>query len=76
VASKEYQVFIAPLKEKYPNAFNNTEDTPNVGENFINIREKCSLVSSIGTHLGGRFLIHGQWFLVRIPAAHIVRLLI
>jgi hypothetical protein len=38
VASKEYQVFIAPLKEKYPNAFNNTEDTPNVGENFINIR--------------------------------------
>ncbi|VVH59955.1 hypothetical protein BSPCLSOX_1237, partial [uncultured Gammaproteobacteria bacterium] len=52
VASKEYQVFIAPLKEKYPNAFNNTEDTPNVGENFINIREKCSLVSSIGTPLG------------------------
>jgi hypothetical protein len=37
VASKEYQVFIASLKEKYPNAFNNTEDTPNVGENFINI---------------------------------------
>jgi hypothetical protein len=50
--SKEYQVFIAPLKEKYPNAFNNTEDTPNVGEHFINIREKYSLVSSIGTHLG------------------------
>ncbi|VVH62498.1 lipase family protein, partial [bacterium endosymbiont of Bathymodiolus sp. 5 South] len=52
VASKEYQVFIASLKEKYPNAFNNIEDTPNVGEHFINIREKCSLVSSIGTHLG------------------------
>jgi surfactin synthase thioesterase subunit len=30
VASKEYQVFIASLKEKYPNAFNNIEDTPNV----------------------------------------------
>jgi hypothetical protein len=35
VASKEYQVFIAPLKEKYPNAFNNTEDTPNVGEFLV-----------------------------------------
>jgi hypothetical protein len=39
VASKEYQVFITSLKEKYPNAFNNIEDTPNVGEHFINIRE-------------------------------------
>jgi hypothetical protein len=28
------------LKERYPNAFNNIEDTPNVGEHFINIREK------------------------------------
>jgi hypothetical protein len=43
VASKEYQVFVTSLKEKYPNAFNNIEDTPNVGEHFINIREKCSL---------------------------------
>jgi hypothetical protein len=40
VASKEYQVFVTSLKEKYPNAFNNIEDTPNVGEHFINIREK------------------------------------
>ena len=57
VASKEYQVFVTSLKEKYPNAFNNIEDTPNVGEHFINIREKCSLVSSIGTHLGAEMEI-------------------
>jgi putative lipase involved disintegration of autophagic bodies len=28
VANKEYQVFITSLKERYPNAFNNIEDTP------------------------------------------------
>ncbi|CAC9496300.1 hypothetical protein [uncultured Gammaproteobacteria bacterium] len=57
IANNEYQAHIASLQTKYPNAFNNVGDTPSTGENFTNIVEKGSLVSSIGTHIGTKIEI-------------------
>ncbi|VVH51375.1 hypothetical protein BPUTSESOX_254, partial [uncultured Gammaproteobacteria bacterium] len=57
IADSDYQVFIASLKQKYPDAFNNVGNMPDTGENFTNIVEQGSIVSSIGTHIGAKMEI-------------------
>ena len=57
ISSKKYQAHLALLQQQYPDAFNNTGSTPDTGENFTNIVEQGSIVSSIGTHIGTKMEI-------------------
>ena len=57
ISSKKYQAHLALLQQKYPNAFNDVGGTPDTGENFTNIVEQGSIVSSIGTHIGTKMEI-------------------
>jgi pimeloyl-ACP methyl ester carboxylesterase len=55
--NQDYGEYIEKLKQQYPDAFSNVAE-PAVGENFVNINERGSVIPLFGQHLGQEIAIN------------------